>query len=112
MRRIRGGFLSGGNHFAPANVHGVLARKLPRYFLQRFFHAFAVFGPRKIEERLIHKFRSVRFRLSSGHVSSPNRAILLRRLPGSQGEEGDGERNSPLQKGVGIPPHSWGFGWM
>src|SRR5216684_2477008 len=72
MRRIRGGFLSGGNHLVPANVHGVLAPKLPRDFLQRFLHAFAVFGPRKIDERLVHKLRNLRFRFCSRHILSPS----------------------------------------
>ncbi len=86
MRRIRRRFLLRRDHFLPANVHGVLAAKLPRDLLERFFHAFAVFGPRKIDKRLVHEFGNVRFGLGSRHVSSPNEhPILLRRSRGRQG---------------------------
>src|ERR1700680_4927269 len=72
MRRIRRSLLLRGNHFLPANVHGILAAEFARDLLERLFHTRAILRTRKIDEGLVHKLRNLRFRLSSRHLSLLN----------------------------------------
>src|SRR5258708_40320061 len=55
-------------YILPADVHGGLAAKFRRDFLERFFHAFAVFGARKIVERLVSKFPKLRARFRGPQI--------------------------------------------